>query len=60
MFFLVDDHGKPLDTFRTRDEAVAALESLIADEPRAADECAVLELDATGARVGEPITLQHA
>ncbi len=29
MFFLVDDHGERLGKFRTRDEAVEALDRLV-------------------------------
>jgi hypothetical protein len=56
MFFLVDDHGSPLGEFKTREEATHALEQLIAEDPAAAEECAVIELDARGRRVGEPVT----
>jgi hypothetical protein len=56
MFFLVDDHGSPLGEFKTREAAADALERLIADDPLAAQECAIIELDARGRRVGEPVT----
>jgi hypothetical protein len=56
MFFLVDDHGSPLGEFKTREEATAALEELIVADPQAAEDCAIIELDARGRRVGEPIT----
>jgi len=56
MFFLVDDHGERLGKFRTRDEAVEALDRLVEEDALASDECAVIELDARGKRVGDPIT----
>jgi hypothetical protein len=54
MFFLVDDHGESLGKFAERDAALAAFEAFREDEPLA--ECAVVEVDASGNRVGDPVT----
>lgn len=54
MYFLIDDHGEFLGKFETREEALAAYESFVEDEPLA--EVAVIQTDAQGNRVGEPIT----
>jgi hypothetical protein len=59
MFFLVDDHGQRLGKYRSRDEAIDALDRLASEDMLAAHECAVIELDATGERVGEAITHDH-
>lgn len=60
MFVLVDHHGSPLGEFDSREDAVSALEELVKADPSAADECGIVELDAQGRRVGEPITLAAA
>lgn len=43
-YFLVDDHGTPLGKYGTRDEADAALASLIEVDPAAGNECGVVTL----------------
>ena len=60
MFYIVDEHGETLGKFKSRDEAIAALDALIAEDPLATVECAIIEIDARGNRVGEPITSVHA
>jgi hypothetical protein len=42
--------------FDARDDAERALDELVAAEPSSAEEFAVVEFDANGKRVGEPIT----
>lgn len=56
MFYIVDDHGQFLGKFEERDAALAALEALVSEDPLAGDECAVIEMDARGHRVGDPIS----
>ena len=56
MFYIVDEHGESLGQFEDRASAVAALDALVDDQPLAADECAVIELDDRGHRVGQAIT----
>jgi hypothetical protein len=57
MFYIVDEHGQSLGKYENRAEAIAALEALVDDDPLAVDECAIIEIDGRGKRVGQPITL---
>ena len=52
LFVLVDEHGTPMGDFRSPTEALKALDELISDDPSAATDCFVAELDSEGRRVG--------
>lgn len=57
MFFaLFTDRGDWLGDHDTLDEAIKALDEMIADDPSAAAEVAIFPFDDQGGRVGEPIT----
>jgi hypothetical protein len=53
MFYIVDAHGESLGKFKTREEANEALERLIERDPTAVDDCAIVEIDSSGKRVGK-------
>lgn len=55
MFVLADAYGTPLGEFDGRAEALQALAELVEADPTAAHECAVIELDTHGRRVGAPL-----
>lgn len=44
-WFLVDDHGTPLSKHKTHEEAERAYTELVAVDPAAADEVAVIRVD---------------
>jgi hypothetical protein len=57
MFLIVDDHGELIGKFPTHEQAQAALDELIEEDPIAADDCGIVEIDdRTGRRV-DPSTL---
>lgn len=56
LYVLVDDRGNVIAEYDERAEALRVLDEEIACDPTAADELAVIALDAQGLRVGEPIS----
>jgi hypothetical protein len=60
MFLLVDAHGRIQARFTAREPAVAALADLVARDPLAEGEAAVVELDEQGNLVGDAIVAAPA
>jgi hypothetical protein len=57
LFVLMElDHGDVLGEFDSEAAAVAALDRILAAEPKAAEEIGVVAYDDAGEQVGEPIT----
>jgi hypothetical protein len=54
-FVLMDSTGNLIASYRDEDEARAALEQLVEDDPDAADEVALLTYDEDGAIAADPV-----
>lgn len=51
-YVLVDIHGSSIASYEERDAAVSAFEEMIAEDPAARDEVALLVTDASGHTTG--------
>ncbi len=60
MFYIVTENGDFVGKYKDRDEAIAAYDALLHEDPLSHEECALIELDERGKRVGQPITAVHA
>ena len=56
-FSIFDSTANLVDSFDDRDEARAALENIVRQDPDAADEYAMFEFDKSGQPVGDAMTI---
>ena len=56
-FSIFDSTANLVDSFDDRDEARAALENIVRQDPDAADEHAMFEFDKSGQPVGDAMTI---
>jgi hypothetical protein len=56
-FSIFDSTANLVDSFDDRDEARAALEDIVRQDPDAADEYAVFEFDKSGQPIGDALTV---
>jgi hypothetical protein len=59
-YVMFDSTGNLVEAFDTEEEARAALDRIVHEDPEAADHVAILTYDAGGDPVGEAITVADA